>query len=162
LPALLARDPEAMAEAIRRSCQNKAEVVAADELETADLRALLNLGHTFGHAIETGMGYGTWLHGEAVATGMLMAADLSARMGWIGMDDVARVRRLLLAAELPVCPPAMSPEVFLSHMGRDKKVKEGRLRLVLLKALGQAVVSEAPADLLRQTLSAGAALGVAS
>ena len=159
MPALLARDPVAMAEAIHRSCANKAEVVAADEFETADLRALLNLGHTFGHAIETGMGYGAWLHGEAVATGMLMAADLSYRLGWLPAADVRRLRLLLQATGLPVVPPAMSVDEFLSHMVRDKKVKDGRLRLVLLRALGHAVVSEAPAELLRATLAAGASLG---
>jgi 3-dehydroquinate synthase len=156
---LLARDPAALAEAIRRSCENKAAVVAADELEQNDVRALLNLGHTFGHAIETGMGYGEWLHGEAVATGMLMAADLSARLGWLAPADVARVRRLLQRAGLPVQPPAMAPDDYLRHMAVDKKVKEGRLRLVLLRRLGEAVVATAPEDLLRATLAAGAALG---
>jgi 3-dehydroquinate synthase len=156
---LLARDPAALAEAIRRSCENKAAVVAADELEQDDVRALLNLGHTFGHAIETGMGYGEWLHGEAVATGMLMAADLSARLGWLAPAEVARVRRLLQRAGLPVLPPAMSPDDYLRHMAVDKKVKEGRLRLVLLRRLGEAVVATAPEELLRATLAAGAALG---
>ena len=160
IPALLAREPAALAEAIRRSCENKAAVVAADELEQNDVRALLNLGHTFGHAIETGMGYGVWLHGEAVATGMLMAADLSMRLGWISAADVRRTRELLIRAELPVAPPAMSPDDYLEHMAVDKKVKDGQLRLVLLQQLGAAVVSKAPADLLRQTLQAGDALGV--
>lgn len=159
MPALLAREPSALAEAIRRSCENKAAVVAADELEQNDVRALLNLGHTFGHAIETGMGYGTWLHGEAVATGMLMAADLSMRMGWISAQDVQRTRVLLENAGLPVTPPTMSAEEYLQHMAVDKKVKDGQLRLVLLKQLGKAVVSRAPADLLRQTLQAGVVLG---
>ncbi|MDF2446326.1 MAG: 3-dehydroquinate synthase [Moraxellaceae bacterium] len=157
---LLARKPEALAEAIRRSCENKAAVVAADELEVADLRALLNLGHTFGHAIETGMGYGEWLHGEAVATGMLMAADLSMRMGWLDTADVARVRRILVQAELPVAPPAISVDEFLGHMAVDKKVKDGQLRLVLLRGLGNAVVSPAPDGLLRETLAIGARLGL--
>ena len=157
--ALVAREPAALAEAIRRSCENKAAVVAADEFEQNDVRALLNLGHTFGHAIETGMGYGAWLHGEAVATGMLMAADLSCRLGWIGAADVARVRRLLLAAGLPVRPPALSADEFLQHMAVDKKVKDGKLKLVLMKALGEAVVSGAPADRLRETLEQGERLG---
>ncbi|MGB8144932.1 MAG: 3-dehydroquinate synthase, partial [Chromatiaceae bacterium] len=100
MPALLARDSEALAEAIERSCQNKAEVVAADERE-AGQRALLNLGHTFGHAIETGMGYGTWLHGEAVGAGMCLAADLSHRLGWLAADDLVRARALIAAAGLP-------------------------------------------------------------
>lgn len=160
MPALLARDPGALAEAIRRSCENKAAVVAADELEQNDVRALLNLGHTFGHAIETGMGYGVWLHGEAVATGMLMAADLSMRLGWIDGAAVTRTRDILVKAGLPVVPPDMSVEEYLEHMSVDKKVKDGQLRLVLLKRLGEAVVSKAPADVLRQTLAIGAKLGV--
>ncbi len=161
MAGLLARDPALLAEAIRRSCQNKAEVVAADELERADLRALLNLGHTFGHAIETGMGYGEWLHGEAVATGMLMAADLSWRLGWLGADEVRRVRRILELAGLPTLPPLeLGVEDFLGHMAVDKKVKDGELRLVLLKGLGHALVSAAPESLLRETLAAGANLGV--
>jgi 3-dehydroquinate synthase len=160
MAGLLARDPGVLAEAIRRSCQNKADVVAADELEQADLRALLNLGHTFGHAIETGMGYGAWLHGEAVATGMLMAADLSMRLGWLSAADVKRVRHILELAGLPILPPpSLSAEEFLAHMAVDKKVKDGQMRLVLLKGLGNAVVSTAPESLLRETLAAGAALG---
>jgi 3-dehydroquinate synthase len=159
---LLARDPDALGEAVYRSCQNKAAVVSADELEN-DQRAILNLGHTFGHAIETGMGYGQWLHGEAVATGMLMAADLSWRMGWISRDDVQRVRSILLAAGLPVEPPAsISPEQFLSLMAVDKKNVDGRLRLVLLKGMGNAVMTDsASPSLLQQTLRAGSALGEA-
>ena len=160
MTALVARDPAALADAIRRSCENKAAVVAADELEQNDVRALLNLGHTFGHAIETGMGYGVWLHGEAVATGMLMAADLSMRLGWLSGADVQRTRDILLQAGLPVLPPEMSADEYLDHMSVDKKVKDGQLRLVLLKHLGEAVVSKAPATLLRETLQAGAALGV--
>lgn len=163
MAGLLARDAGLLAEAIRRSCQNKADVVAADELEQADLRALLNLGHTFGHAIETGMGYGEWLHGEAVATGMLMAADLSMRLAWLERDDVLRVRRLLELAGLPVLPPAgLGVDEFLLHMSVDKKVKDGQMRLVLLKGLGNAVVSTAPESLLRETLAAGAKLGAAA
>ncbi|MGH8493689.1 MAG: 3-dehydroquinate synthase [Moraxellaceae bacterium] len=160
MSGLLARDSALLAEAIRRSCQNKADLVAADELEQADLRALLNLGHTFGHAIETGMGYGEWLHGEAVATGMLMAADLSMRMGWLEQSEVARVRRILELAGLPVLPPSeLTADEFLRHMSVDKKVKDGQMRLVLLQGLGSAVVSAAPESLLRETLQAGAALG---
>lgn len=161
IDALNAREPAALAYAIRRSCENKAAVVAADELEKSDMRALLNLGHTFGHAIETAMGYGEWLHGEAVGTGMLMAADLSWRMGWICQADVARVRAILVRARLPVLPPAsMTPEAFLEHMAVDKKNVDGRLRLVLLRRLGEAVVTEEAAPvLLRQTLVAGEGLG---
>jgi 3-dehydroquinate synthase len=162
MPALVARDAQALAEAIRRSCENKAAVVAADELEQDDIRALLNLGHTFGHAIETGMGYGVWLHGEAVATGMLMAADLSWRLGWIDEAAVTRTRDILLKAGLPVVPPALSVDEYLEHMAVDKKVKDGQLRLVLLKQLGAAVVSKAPADLLKETLAVGAGLGMSA
>jgi 3-dehydroquinate synthase len=151
---LLARDPEALQYAIARSCRNKAEVVGADELESGE-RALLNLGHTFGHAIENGMGYGEWLHGEAVAAGTVMAADLSQRMGWISADDVARVRAIFQRAGLPMVAPALGVEKYLDLMGLDKKVQDGKLRFVLLKALGHAVVTdEAPQDLLRQTLEA--------
>lgn len=158
---LLAREPAVLAEAIRRSCENKADIVAADELEQNDLRALLNLGHTFGHAIEIGMGYGSWLHGEAVGTGMLMAADLSARLGWLALCDVERVRRLLVLAHLPVVPPAgLGVEELLGHMAVDKKVKNGELRLVLLQQLGVAVVSTVPELALRETLAAGTKLGV--
>jgi 3-dehydroquinate synthase len=158
---LCAREPGALAYAINRSCQIKAEIVAADELEQTDKRALLNLGHTFGHAIEAALGYGEWLHGEAVAAGMMMAADLSWRLGWLSQADVRRVRAILLAAGLPVAPPAgISPETFLEHMAVDKKNVDGQLRLVLMPRLGEAVVTEAAAPaLLRQTLEAGDRLG---
>lgn len=161
MAGLVARDKVLLAEAIARSCQNKADVVAADELEANDLRALLNLGHTFGHAIETAMGYGVWLHGEAVATGMLMAADLSWRLGWLSQADVTRVKTILQAANLPITPPRnITPEQFLSLMAVDKKVLAGKLRLVLLKSLGEAVVSaDFPLAVLEQTLSAGTNLG---
>jgi len=161
MAGLVARNKVLLAEAIARSCQNKADVVAADELEANDLRALLNLGHTFGHAIETAMGYGTWLHGEAVATGMLMAADLSWRLGWIGQADVMRVKAILQAANLPVVPPAeISPEQFLALMAVDKKVLAGKLRLVLLRQLGHAIVTaDFPLANLEKTLAAGAKLG---
>ncbi len=153
LPALRARDPAALAEAIRRSCENKAQVVAADELETGE-RALLNLGHTFGHAIETGAGYGNWLHGEAVGVGMCMAADLSARLSWLRPADLQRTRDLIERANLPtVPPPELSAERLLDLMAVDKKVLDGRLRLVLLRGIGEAVVTDQfdPA-LLRATL----------
>ncbi|NOX07982.1 MAG: 3-dehydroquinate synthase [Gammaproteobacteria bacterium] len=148
------RDPHALSYAIERSCQNKADVVAADEREGGQ-RALLNLGHTFGHAIETGMGYGTWLHGEAVATGMLMAADLSARQGWISQQDVTRVRKLLLASRLPIKSPAeMDIDRFMELMAVDKKVLNGVLRLVLLKTMGNAIISDDfNPQYLQQTLS---------
>ena len=150
---LLHRDPSALAYAIERSCQDKADVVAADEKESG-IRALLNLGHTFGHAIEAGMGYGSWLHGEAVATGMLMAADLSHRCGLISQDDVQKLENLLLQARLPVrAPNDLSAEKFLELMAVDKKVKQGRINLVLLKKIGHAVVSgDYDPALLRATL----------
>jgi 3-dehydroquinate synthase len=115
-------------------------VVTADERE-GGLRAILNLGHTFGHAIETAQGYGNWLHGEAVATGMLMAMELSAQRGWVETAEVEALRKLLVTANLPVDPPEdMSPEQFLDLMGRDKKVIDGQLRLILLRAMGAAEV----------------------
>jgi 3-dehydroquinate synthase len=141
MDTLLARDPAQLSEAIERSCRDKAEVVAADELE-AGQRALLNLGHTFGHAIEAGTGYGTWLHGEAVATGMVLAAKFSQRLGWLRAADVQRITFLLRRARLPVSPPPeMIPGRFLDLMAGDKKVQAGRLRLVLLQGIGRAVVT---------------------
>ena len=138
---LLRRDGDLLAYAIEHSCANKAEVVAADEFETAKEggRALLNLGHTFGHAIETGMGYGQWLHGEAVAAGTMMAVELSRRLGWLSAADVVRVRTLLQRAGLPVRGPDLGAAQYLELMSHDKKVIAGSLRLVLLKALGEAV-----------------------
>ena len=153
---LKARDKQALAYAIERSCALKAEIVAADERESGQ-RALLNLGHTFGHAIETGTGYGTWLHGEAVATGMLMAADLSARHGWLSLDAVRRTEKLLQQSNLPTnAPDEMDTARFLELMAVDKKVVDGGLRLVLLKAIGDAVLtSDFDAGKLRETLAAG-------
>jgi 3-dehydroquinate synthase len=149
---LLARDPEALQYAVFRSCENKAEVVAADEREGGE-RALLNLGHTFGHAIESGMGYGCWLHGEAVAAGTIMAADLSQRLGWISVADVERVRTLFVRANLPVISPDLGVEKYLEFMGHDKKVEGGKLRFVLLKQIGHAVIEgNVPPELLQQTL----------
>src|SRR3989339_1842804 len=133
---LLARDTEALQYAIARSCRNKAEVVAADEYERdgreSGGRALLNLGHTFGHAIESGMGYGNWLHGEGVAAGTIMAADLSQRLGWISEADVSRIRALLVRANLPTLSPDLGVDRYLDYMGLDKKVEGGQLRFVLL------------------------------
>jgi 3-dehydroquinate synthase len=140
MPKLLAREEAALAEAIERSCGNKAEVVSADERE-GGVRAILNLGHTFGHAIETAQGYGHWLHGEAVAVGMLLALELSARRGMVPTSEVAGLRELLQAVGLPTEPPAdMTPANFLELMARDKKVVDGRLRLVLLEAIGTACI----------------------
>ena len=155
MPKLLARDPEALAYAVQRSCANKAEVVAADERETGD-RALLNLGHTFGHAIETGLGYGEWLHGEAVAAGTLIAARLSCLLGWLSADDVLRIEKLFVLAGLPVKGPALGAGRYLDLMSHDKKVIDGRLRLVLLTAIGKAVVSDiATADQIGAAIDAG-------
>ena len=135
---LLAYDRDALEYVIVESCRHKAEVVAEDERESGQ-RALLNLGHTFGHAIETASGYGQWLHGEAVGVGMLMAATMSERLGWIDASDVRRVEGLLDRADLPVRAPAvMSADDFRRHMAVDKKVTDGRIRLVLLEALGSA------------------------
>ena len=141
MAALRSRDKQALAYAIERSCAIKAEIVAADERESGK-RALLNLGHTFGHAIETGTGYGNWLHGEAVAAGMVMAADLSARHGWLSPADVERGKRLIAQAGLPAAPPAeMSAQQFLDLMAVDKKALDSGLRLVLLKTIGPAVLT---------------------
>lgn len=140
IAALLTRDPSALAYAIKRSCENKAEVVSQDEKESG-LRATLNLGHTFGHAIETGFGYGQWLHGEAVAAGTVMAVDMSYRFGWIEDSLVKRVDRIFKQAKLPTAPPeTMTVEMFKSVMAVDKKVADGLLRLILLKGpLGNCV-----------------------
>jgi 3-dehydroquinate synthase len=136
---LLARDAAAVVHAVRRSCEIKAEVVAQDEREHG-LRAILNFGHTFGHAIETAAGYGTWLHGEAVAAGMVMAAEMSARLGWLQPADRDRAVRLLEKLGLPVTPPRIGAQRGRELMGMDKKVLGGRIRLVLLRELGRATV----------------------
>lgn len=156
IEALVAGDAELLTQAVKICCQEKARIVAADERE-GGMRALLNLGHTFGHAIEAAMGYGNWLHGEAVATGMVMAADLSWRLGWLSAADAARARDLLARAGLPVCPPPeMTADQFMSLMSVDKKVQSGKVRFILLRGLGDAVIESdiAPA-LLEQTLTAG-------
>ena len=154
MDALKARDKGALAYAIERSCAIKAEIVAADERESGK-RALLNLGHTFGHAIETCTGYGSWLHGEAVATGMLMAADLSARHGWLQPESVKRTEQLLQKAGLPTTPPAnMNEAQFRELMSIDKKVIGGNLRLVLLKNMGEGIVTgDFRQELLSETLN---------
>jgi len=140
MPLLLARDKEVLAFAIERCCQNKAEVVAEDEFE-AGVRATLNLGHTFGHAIETGMGYGQYLHGEAVAIGTCFAADLSTRLGWLSSEEVARIIAIFKAANLPVIPPeAMHRDQYIDLMAVDKKNLDGRIRVILLEALGKATL----------------------
>jgi shikimate kinase / 3-dehydroquinate synthase len=151
---LLARDTAALQYAIERSCQNKAEVVGNDERESGE-RALLNLGHTFGHAVENGMGYGVWLHGEAVAAGTIMAADLSQRLGWLSAEDVLRTRKLFKRVGLPVIAPKLGADKYMQLMGLDKKVADGKIRFVLLKSLGNAVMTgDVPPALLEQTLEA--------
>lgn len=145
LEKLLARDPAALTYAIHRSCANKAEVVAADEKETGE-RALLNLGHTFGHAIETGMGYGKWLHGEAIAAGTLIAAELSRQLGWLDESALERIERIFVRAGLPVFGPKLGVARYLELMSHDKKVQDGKLRLVLLREIGKAVVSDQASD----------------
>jgi 3-dehydroquinate synthase len=151
--ALLARDDAVLAEAIARSCRIKAEIVAADERETGE-RALLNFGHTFGHAIETATGYGTWLHGEAVGAGMVLASRLSERTLGLAAADTARLAALLRAFALPLEPPALPVSRWLELMQRDKKVMAGRLRLILLAALGDArIVVDVPEPELRRLLS---------
>ena len=147
-------DAEALSYAIERSCRNKAEVVAEDETETG-VRALLNLGHTFGHAIEAGLGYGEWLHGEAVAAGTIMAAELSRRLGWLCEADLARSVALFEQAGLPVRGPALGADRYLQLMALDKKVASGKLRLILLEALGRGVIfSEAPESEIRAAIEA--------
>lgn len=150
MAALTGRDPEAIAYAVQRSCEIKANVVADDERE-AGRRAILNFGHTFGHAIEHCQGYGEWLHGEAVAAGMVMAADLSG----IDASDIERLRALLKIAGLPVTPPAVGSQVMLNAMGMDKKVLDKKLRFVVLERLGHAVVvSDYDRSLLNKVLEA--------
>jgi 3-dehydroquinate synthase len=143
--ALLAREPQALVHAIRRSCEIKAAVVGQDERE-AGLRAILNFGHTFGHAIETGLGYGRWLHGEAVGCGMAMAAELSVDLGLLPEAQQQRLSALLLRAGLPVSGPPLGAARYLELMGHDKKAEGGEIRYVLLKAMGQACVMPVPAE----------------
>ena len=151
---LRALDPAAITHAIYRSCEIKAQVVGQDERE-GGIRAILNLGHTFGHAIETGMGYGNWLHGEAVAAGMVMAAETSRRLGWLSDADVARTRALIRAAGLPDVAPDLGVDTYLEYMGHDKKVEGGKMRFVLLKKLGEAVITaDVPTDVLTGVLTA--------
>ena len=156
LPALLARDPLALAHAVQRSCEIKAHVVGQDERE-AGLRAILNFGHTFGHAIEAGMGYGQWLHGEAVGCGMVMAAELSQRLGLIDAALSARLKRLVLAAGLPVQGPRLAADNagrYLDLMRLDKKAQAGQIKFVLIDPPGSAAVRAAPDALVRQVIDA--------
>jgi 3-dehydroquinate synthase len=150
---LVKSDPEALAYAIERSCAIKAEIVALDEREDG-IRALLNYGHTFGHAIETALGFGRWLHGEGVAAGMVLAARLSHRLGLIGAGEVKRIADILARADLPVAAPELGLERYLELMGHDKKVQGGRIRFVLLERIGAATVSgEVPRAALADVLA---------
>ena len=165
LPALLARDPQALAHAVQRSCEIKAEVVGQDERESG-LRAILNFGHTFGHAIEAGLGYGEWLHGEAVGCGMVMAAQLSQRLGLLSVDKVARLVRLVEAAGLPVKGPQLkaghgegfealpNAQRYLQLMRVDKKAEAGEIKFVLVEDGGRAVVRGAPDALVAEVIDA--------
>jgi 3-dehydroquinate synthase len=139
MPKLLARERESLAYAVKRCCELKAAIVAADERE-GGVRALLNFGHTFGHAIEAGAGYGAWLHGEAIAAGMVMAANLSRDLGFISAADVSRVRELIGRAGLPVAGPRMAPESLIELMAVDKKAAQGKIRFVVLEGIGRAAL----------------------
>ena len=153
--ALLCKDPAALTYAVYRSCSIKAEIVGIDERENG-VRAILNLGHTFGHAIETASGYGNWLHGEAVAAGMVQAAEMSKRLGWLSEHDYARSVALLKKLQLPTEPPHIGAQHARELMGMDKKVLGGKLRLVLLRSLGDAIVTaDYPAEALDATLQHG-------
>jgi 3-dehydroquinate synthase len=158
---LLERQPEAVAHAVRRSCEIKAEVVGQDERESG-LRAILNFGHTFGHAIEAGMGYGQWLHGEAVGCGMVMAARLSAKMGLADAAFVQRLTRLIEAAGLPVRAPVLDPEHnvarYVSLMRLDKKSDAGEIRFILVDGKGQAMVKGAPEALVNEVIAESCAV----
>jgi 3-dehydroquinate synthase len=161
LALLLARDGNALKHAILVSCAEKAKIVASDEREEG-IRAILNLGHTFGHAIETATGYSSWLHGEAVATGMVMAADLSWRLGILKKEDAGKIKKLIAASGLPVAPPNnIDVPTFLNLMGKDKKAEQGNIKFILLDAIGKArIEANVAPDLLSSTLSAGSNLAL--
>ncbi len=146
--ALMQRDLDVVAYAVERSCRNKARIVAADEREEG-VRALLNLGHTFGHAIEAGLGYGKWLHGEAIAAGMVLAAEASRHLGWLDREDVSRVKALLKQADLPIDAPALGYGRWMTLMAQDKKVLDGEIRFVLMRSLGQSKLGYLTAAQLR-------------
>ena len=154
IDGIVAGDENLLAEAVYKSCAHKARIVANDEKEQGE-RALLNLGHTFGHAIESYLGYGEWLHGEAVATGMVMAADLSHRMGWISEADLERTKNIISRAQLPIICPKIPLDDFLGFMSHDKKVLNGQLRLILIKQLGQAIITkDFDVELMKQAILA--------
>ena len=154
MPSLINKDPSTLIEAVIRSCENKADVVAQDEFESSKgIRATLNLGHTFGHAIEHAMGYGNWLHGEAVAAGMVMAAFLSQELGWLKPDEFDRIKQLMANANLPINPPDIAVDQFMGLMQSDKKSQRGRIHLILQKTIGDAILtSDYPEAVLRKTL----------
>jgi 3-dehydroquinate synthase len=151
--ALLACDTDAMAHAVLRSCEIKSAVVSADERE-GGIRATLNFGHTFGHAIESGLGYGEWLHGEAVGCGMVMAADLSARLGQIGEADAQRLKRIIESMHLPIAPPKLGAERFMELMQVDKKTEAGQIRYITLGSIGAARIQQVPDTTVIETLLA--------
>jgi 3-dehydroquinate synthase len=155
LPALMARDPAALAHAVRRSCEIKAWVVGQDERE-GGLRAILNFGHTFGHAIEAGLGYGEWLHGEAVGCGMVMAAELSHRLGLMPAGFVQRLRDVAQRAGLPVRGPDLGVPRYLELMRVDKKAQDGEIRFVVIESLGRAGLRGAPDALVGEVIAAHA------
>ena len=154
MPSLINKDPSTLTEAVIRSCENKADVVAQDEFESSKgIRATLNLGHTFGHAIEHAMGYGNWLHGEAIAAGMVMAAFLSQELGWLKPDEFDRTKQLIANANLPINPPDIPVDQFMGLMQSDKKSQRGRIHLILQKTIGEAILtSDYPEAALRKTL----------
>ena len=154
MPSLINKDPSSLIEAVIRSCENKADVVAQDEFESSKgIRATLNLGHTFGHAIEHAMGYGNWLHGEAVAAGMVMAAFLSQELRWLKPDEFDRTKQLIANANLPINPPDIPVDQFMGLMQSDKKSQRGRIHLILQKTIGEAILtSDYPEAALRKTL----------
>jgi 3-dehydroquinate synthase len=155
--ALLACDTNAMAHAVLRSCEIKSAVVSADERE-GGIRATLNFGHTFGHAIESGLGYGEWLHGEAVGCGMVMAADLSARLGQINKLDAERLKRIIKSMHLPIVPPKLGTERFMELMQVDKKTEAGQIRYITLGSIGAARIQQVPdATVIETLLATGAA-----
>lgn len=160
LEKIMRRDQSALAYSIEISCQNKRKVVVADEREETGVRAILNLGHTFGHAIEVAMGYGNWLHGEAVAVGMVMAADLSLRMGLIDVAQAERIRSLIGRAGLPVTPPPeLTPEEYLRLMALDKKSVDKKIRLILIRSIGDAFFcDDYPQEMLQKTLQSQTAI----
>jgi 3-dehydroquinate synthase len=151
--ALLACDPDAMAHAVLRSCEIKSAVVSADERE-GGIRATLNFGHTFGHAIESGLGYGEWLHGEAVGCGMVMAANLSARLGHISQVDAERLKQIIKSMHLPIVPPKLGAERFMELMQVDKKTEAGQIRYITLESIGAARIQQVPDTTVIETLAA--------